>query len=162
METITNEIERALSAGLYYLALASALTLPDICAALESPTGETSGKQYKAWYAMWLTLYPLVTGDDLYSLRCGVLHQGRLGHPKSQYDRILFTLPDVKGVVHNVLIDDVLNLDLATFCHDMINAVSRWYVAKHDDPIVLRNLPRLVQYHANGLAPYIVGIPLIA
>ena len=61
MEVITQEIERALDAGLYYLALVCTLTLPDICAALESPTGDTSGKsgeKYKKWCATWLEPYP--------------------------------------------------------------------------------------------------------
>ena len=127
METITREIERALSAGLYYLALISTLSLPDICAALESSNGETSGAKYQAWYATWLTTYPEITGNDLYSLRCGVVHQGRLGHPKSQYSRILFTLPSTRAYLHQNIINDALNLDLETFCRDMIEAVLRWY-----------------------------------
>jgi hypothetical protein len=39
------EIELALQVQLYYLALISALTLPDICAALEAENGET-GSDY--------------------------------------------------------------------------------------------------------------------
>lgn len=163
METIIKEIESALAAGVYYLALICTLSLPDVCAALESPAGTTSGRQYKAWYSAWLTSHPEITGDDLYSLRCGVLHQGQLGHPDCQYARILFTIPNAAGnVFHRNIIDDALNLDVVTFCRNMIDAVSRWYAANQNDPNVQRNLPRLVQYHAQGLAPYMVGMPLIA
>ncbi len=96
-------------------------------------------------------------------MRCGVLHQGRLGHPKMQYARILFTLPNPRGaILHNNIIGDALNLDAITFCRDMVQSALRWYEAKQDDPNVLANLPRLVQYHENGLRPYVVGIPLIA
>ncbi|MEO8049751.1 MAG: hypothetical protein ABI833_04980 [Acidobacteriota bacterium] len=49
MKEITDEVEKALSAGFYHLAIITALGLPDICAALESDDGETSGAKYKAW-----------------------------------------------------------------------------------------------------------------
>lgn len=39
MELILKEIERALDAKLYYLALQASLTLPDICGALQSNDG---------------------------------------------------------------------------------------------------------------------------
>lgn len=177
MEVITREIERGLNAGLYYLALICALSLPDICAALESPDGETTGQRYKEWYTAWLApQYPELTAKDVYSLRCGVLHQGRIGTPKCQYERILFSLPNAHhNTAHrnmmskretlpngNAVDHVVLNLDLKTFCQDMITAVSRWYAAKQTDPNVQNNLPRLVQYYERGLAPFIVGLPLIS
>jgi len=164
MDTILGEIEKALDAQLYYLAVASALSLPDICSALESPSGTTSGNQYKAWYEAWLAAqYPRITADDIYSLRCGVVHQGRFGHPKMQYSRILFTIPNVnQNVYHNNLMNDVLNLDAPWFCRDVIKSVMKWYEAKKDDPNVKQNLPRLLRLHPNGLAPYMVGMPLIA
>jgi hypothetical protein len=174
MEVITQEIERALDAGLYYLALVSTLTLPDICAAVESPNGETTGPLYMKWCAAWLEGYPFGPddfsysypkgiGEDLYYLRCGVVHQGRLAHHKSQYSRVLFTIPNTANFIsHLGEINDALNLDIVSFCHDMINAASRWYEAKQSDVNVQANFPRLVQYRQQGLAPYIVGIPLIA
>jgi hypothetical protein len=163
MEAITKEIQKAMDAGLYYLATMAALSLPDVCAALESPDGETSGAKYKAWYDTWMaSLYPEVTNLDLYSLRCGVVHQGRLGHSKMQYGRVLFTVPNRQGnVFHRNVINDALNLDAVTFCNDMVQCVARWYAAKKTDPNVLANLPRLVQLRPQGLAPYMVGMPLI-
>lgn len=50
MELILKEIERALDAKLYYLALQVSLTLPDICAALQSDDGRASKSKYIAWY----------------------------------------------------------------------------------------------------------------
>jgi hypothetical protein len=65
METILQEIDKALNAGLCYLAIAMALTVPDICAALESPNGETNGPKYKAWYnANLANRYPRITDAD--------------------------------------------------------------------------------------------------
>jgi hypothetical protein len=164
MEIITNEIEHALKNGLYYLALVCTLSLPDVCAALESLTGETTARQYRDWYDRWLRQkYPQVTGDDLYGLRCGVVHQGQLAHPKSQYSRIVFILPNAqRGFIHRVIVDDVLHLYLVTFCTDMVTAVTQWYAAKQNDANVIANFSRLVQYRPQGLAPYIEGVPLIA
>ncbi len=164
MDRLTTEIEKAMDAELFYAAVVLSLMLPDICAALESDDGETRGARYKAWCETWfLTNYPRLTGEDLYNLRCGVVHQGRLGHRNMQYARILFTVPnDQNNFFHNNIINDALNLDVMTFCNDMVRAIDRWFVEKCDEPNVLANLPRLVQYHPNGLAPYMVGMPLIA
>jgi len=164
MQAITDEIEHALAAGLYYPAIVIALSLPDICSALESADGETSGAKYKAWYDAWMAAsYPTITSVDLYSLRCGVVHQGRLGHALMHYERVLFTVPNQqRNVFHNNVIGDALNLDATIFCRDMIRAVLNWYATKKNDPNVQANLPRLVQFRPGGLAPYMVGMPLIA
>jgi hypothetical protein len=98
METILLEIEKALKAGLYYIAVMMALALPDICAALESANGETSGPKYKSWYVTNFGVrYPKLSANDCYKLRCGIVHQGRLGHPSMQYGRIILTLPNTNN-----------------------------------------------------------------
>lgn len=164
METILSEIERAINAGLYYLAVAMALTIPDICAALEAEDGQTNNKKYKAWYTANLAnKYPRMTDVDCYSLRCGVLHQGRCGHPNSQYGRVIFTIPNAQqNVFHNNIINDALNLDAPQFCADVVESVRTWFVKSQHSPNVIKNLPNLVRLRPFGLAPYMVGMPLIA
>ena len=164
MDVLKREVEGALDARLYYLAVMFSLTLPDICAALESPSGTTNGARYKAWYETWLaSAYSMLTADDMWSLRNGVVHQGKLGHPKMQYSRVLFTVPSAQqNVFHNNIINDALNLDAPTFCRDILAAVDRWYAAMSEDPNVQSNLPRLIQYREHGLPPYLSGMPLIA
>jgi hypothetical protein len=164
MEVITKELRRALDVHLYYLAVVLTLTLPDICGALESVDGGATSTRYKKWCDTWLvSAYPKLNGQDFYSLRCGVLHQGRLGHPKTRYGRVLFTVPNAQGnVFHNNVQKDALNLDAITFCTDVIKAVTRWYEVKQSDAHVVANWPRLLQYREHGLAPYMVGVPLIA
>lgn len=164
MDIITREVKRAIEARLYYVAVVLTLTLPDICAALESENGETTGPKYKAWCERWLgPSYPMLNGEDLWTLRCGVLHQGRLGHPKMSYSRVLFTVPNPQGnYFHNNLMNDALNLDLVTFCGDMLGAVSQWWDKNKDGKNVAANWPLLLQYRENGLAPYMTGTPLIA
>lgn len=164
MDTILREIELALDAHLYYLAVALTLTLPDICSALESSDGETSSPQYRAWFTTNLaSVYPRMTDNDCWKLRCGVLHQGRCGHPQMQYDRIIFTLPNPsRALVHNTVLGRALNLDAVTFCHEVMQAVHNWLAAKTNDPNTSRNLPNLVHFRPNGIPPYIVGLPVIA
>lgn len=164
MDMIVLEVERAIDAGFPYLGLVVALTLPDICAALGSPGGKTDPQKYKDWFTNNLAdRYPSLTCDDIWSLRNGVVHQGRFGHEKMQYSRILFTLPEARGnVYHNNIVDDALNLDAITFCKDMCCAVQTWYAANKDKPEVAANYPNLVQFRPAGFPPYMVGMPIIA
>jgi hypothetical protein len=165
IDVVLNEIEQALHAQLFYLAIVMALTVPDICAALEDRNGRTKSDRYKTWYRANLgDKYPFMTADDCYSLRCGVIHQGRMGSGEnSQYGRVIFTIPDGRGnVFHRNIINDALNLDTVRFCRDVIGAARSWYKENQNNPHVVSNLPNLVQFRPNGIAPYIVGVPLIS
>jgi len=164
MDTILSEIDRAIDAKLYFAALALCLTLPDMCAALESSNGKSSGTKYKNWYSENLqNNYPDITPADIWSLRCGVSHQGRFGNPQMQYAKVLFTIPNTQGnVFHNNILNDALNLDAVIFCRDVMSAVRGWFAEKKDDENVMANLPHLVEFRPNGLAPYFCGVPLIS
>ena len=163
METILSEIERALDAGLYYLAIVLALTLPDICAALESNDGRTTSDKYKAWYdANLVDELGGLTAADCYSIRCGVVHQGRLGFPGKQFGRVIFSVPTSQGhIFHNNVINDALQFDAVLFTRTILNAVRGWVKRSAADPNVQANLPNLIQHRSQGLAPYIVGVPII-
>jgi hypothetical protein len=107
--------------------------------------------------------YPYLISSDLYSLRCGIVHQGKSGNHKMTYSRIVFTLPVPNRVIlHNNIINDALNLDAEIFCRDMINSVLRWYDQNQGTIYVKANLPCVVRLYPNGLPPYIVGIPVIS
>ena len=139
MDMILQEIERALNAGFYYLAVVMALTLPDICAALASPNGDTDPRKYKNWYTKNLAgRFQMVTADDIWSLRNGVLHQGRCGHPNMQFARIIFTLPEGQGnrLLGGAILNDALSLDAVEFCHAVIQSVQTWFAANQNDPNV--------------------------
>ena len=47
IEALLQEIEQALRARLFFLAILLCLMLPDVCAALEAADGRTSEKRYK-------------------------------------------------------------------------------------------------------------------
>lgn len=164
LEGLLTEVEAALSASLYYMAVVLALMIPDICGALASADGVSSGLKYKNWYnANLASQYPSLSAHDCYKLRCGVVHQGRLGHPDMQYSRVLFTLPNAQNNhYHNNIVQGALNLDAACFCRDVTDAARRWYAAHHNDSSVRVNLPHLVRFRPEGISPYMVGMPLIA
>ncbi|MFO5440869.1 MAG: hypothetical protein ACLBM4_19945, partial [Dolichospermum sp.] len=50
MKQLKEDVRQAIKQGNWYSALASALTLPDICSWLEDPTIKSSKKRYILWY----------------------------------------------------------------------------------------------------------------
>jgi len=166
MDTIFEEIERALEAGLIYSAVTIALSIPDICAALQHPVGHAKGSNksgYIRWYQRNLAAqYPNLTGNDFYSLRCGVVHTGRFGTENGlRYARLIFTGEDRRNSIHNNEINDMLQLDAATFCADMIAAARSWLTANATDRNVQRNLSRVVLLYPTGMPGCIADVPTI-
>lgn len=164
MQDVLDQIRAASQADLFYVALMSALALPDICGALESPDGQANGKRYAQWfdrhvgpfYNEWLK------GQDCYYFRCSMLHQGRMQHPSTSFSRIIFIEPTVTGiVVHKCIINDALNIDVRIFVNDLLNATEKWLAAARLTPEYQTNCQLFVSRHANGLPPYIVGVPII-
>lgn len=170
MNAILDDIDRALKAELYYVAIAAALALPDICGAMEATNGRATGDRYKKWWRERLgKIYPQLTDDDIYSLRCGVVHAGSFGHGNMQYDRIIFQIPTPGIHVHSTLFKNcagttstVFVLNPIDFCNDIVAATATWYIEKEDDPTVKKNLPRIVQTRLDGYIPCFNGIPVIA
>ena len=76
MGEVIRQIRVASAQGLYYLALYGALTLPDICGALESQNGRSSGPKYKAWLRANVP-GQAAEAEQIYGLRCSLMHQGR-------------------------------------------------------------------------------------
>jgi hypothetical protein len=183
LTAILREIERALEAKLYYLAIAVALSIPDICGCLEcdpdKPIWATQEK-YVAWCDKNLSFQNL-TGVDLFRIRGGVLHQGHFDHPKSKFDRVMFIGPESSIKAHDIVITvkpgvafsgvsaevlrvsgDLLQLDVVMFCKSILDAARAWAISKANDQNVQRNLPNLVRYRPEGLPPFSVGVPTIA
>lgn len=162
MELILKEIERAVDLEIYYLALAMALTLPDMCAALASSSGETTRDLYIEWYEENLAnVLPWMTAKDCWKMRSAVLHQGKTGHPHMQHPRVLFTLPNSKGVqISNNMVDGALNFYVPTFCRDVVGVTRAWLQANKDEENVVRNMPNMVQLRPNGVE--VLPFPLIS
>lgn len=97
---LVQDIRRALENELYFVALSSALTLPDICGKGAYPTEKSSRKRYILWYDEQIGRYekspedknnmPYLSGEVIYSLRCSLLHEG---NPNMQNDSLRTNQP---------------------------------------------------------------------
>ena len=160
MEHIFREIRAAVTGNALVLALFGILAIPDICGALASQDGRATGSRYKAWFAANLgSQYPSLDAAEFYKMRCSMLHQGATA--TANYCRTIFTPPG-PVTIHNSVVNDALVLDLPTFSEDLIAAAESWLVSNGGDEPVKSNLARLVRWHPHGLAPYIVGTPIIS
>jgi hypothetical protein len=166
---LLDEINRAAAGGMPFLAVAMTVTLPDICMSLISEKGMTKPARYKQWCKENLAndKFTYLTPDDLYSLRCGVVHSGRFGYPKTKnknVDRVIFALPDKGFVPVNIKTGDAYFYSAVEFCKNFTDAVHDWFEKNKNNANVQKNLPRLVQYRPGGLLPYFhgVGITVLA
>lgn len=163
LEEILAEIDRALEQKFYYLAVAAVLTLPDLCVSLISDDGRSNGRKYVKWCSDNLgDEFAYVTGDDLWSFRCGVSHNGRFGDLKHNVGRVIFSLPFQGNTFTNCQFNDAFVYSVEDFCRNFMNAVRIWYAANESNENLQLNINRMVQYRPNGLPPYIVGAPLLA
>ena len=171
MRILIHQARQAAGSRAYYLSLFAALALPDICAAMSSPDGQTNRGRYIARfdefvspkYAVGPDRSPSLTGTDCYYYRCSILHQGSSQHPKSSFSRILFVEPGVTtNVFHNNVLNDALNLDVRLFCNDVCDGADAWLTEAEQTAVYQANYGRFLQRYPEGLPPYIVGVPVIA
>lgn len=97
---LVQDIRKALEYELYFVALSSALTLPDICGKVAYPDERSSRKRYISWYEEEIGKYeknpndkenmPYLSGEIIYSLRCSLLHEG---NPNMNNDSLRTNLP---------------------------------------------------------------------
>ena len=82
---LVQDIQKALDNNLYFVALNSALTLPDICGKVAFPE-KRNKERYILWYDEEIGKYeknpkdtenmPYLSGNVIYNLRCSILHEG--------------------------------------------------------------------------------------
>ena len=164
MDRFTTAIRQSLENKNWYAALYLSLTLPDICARLESDNGKTNGAKFVAWFDQYLAdsyrrqvgrnpvPHVFLSGNDCYALRCSMLHEGGTDITTQQcrevLDKFHFT---VVGGVHCIQVNSVLHLDVPTFCEDVCNATERWYSNFKQNHIdKLARLSELVTVHVGA------------
>ncbi len=164
IEDLSREIEKALGARLFYLALLLTLTLPDICAALEQPDGRSGQKRYEEWYNR--NVFQKIGGltpEEANELRNTVVHQSSaISSDKRKYSRIIFTMPGEHVTVDSMVLNDALTFNVGAFCERWIRCVREWMEESRDNVYVKANLPSLLQVRPSGLPPYMVGVSIIA
>ena len=182
MRDIIDQLERSLDHPEYFLSLFTALAIPDIGGALDSADGVASGERYKEWYERWVRpqfqrtvmsripeharghvkLENPLTGDACYRFRCSLLHQGTTQHAKSPYSRIIFVEPGATtNTFHYNTLNDALNIDVASFCREIIAGAREWLDGVEGTERYKSNYDKFARRYPNGLAPYIVGVPVV-
>lgn len=163
-----NQIDAANRAGLHYLALMGALAVPDMCAALAAKNGRTDATKYRQWVRDYVTEADRqgLSPADLYRFRCSMLHQGSGRHRGDELERVMFVEPGKGLKVSSTKMIDIGGgsthvIDLVDFCDSITSAASAWLTAHAASPRVTTNLEKFIRRHPNGVAPFIVGTPVI-
>ena len=174
MNELLRQITAALDNRLYFIALQSTLTLPAICAKLESDTGAKSkrgldGIKYRKWYNENVSPKHL-TAEECYDFRCSLIHDGsahRDKHKRGSMRRVLFVYPNPMIKIDNTKFygmnpaDNAVCIDVLDFCHDMMNSVKIWNDKIKDSPNYQKNYDKFFKLHMNGIPTYIDGISVI-
>lgn len=163
MELLINELEFCLANKMFVISLNTALTIPDICSALQSENGCTKGSKYANWVDKYLSpkYDKSITGEDVYKLRCASLHQGKFNHDFPKYEKIIFIIPS-ENYFHRLTINNSYALDVCTFINDIIEGYKEWKKDNSLNENVAKNSIESFVFHPQGLSPYIVGVPLLA
>ena len=156
MKHLIESVKKSISNENYIAALYLAVTLPDICARIESDDNKTSKIKYTTWFDTYLSEHykrkigrekeehAFLTGDDLYALRCAVLHEGRLNissqRAQKVHEKFFFTI----GHPHLRQINSVLQLDLKFFCEEICTGVSKWLKVNKDNKKIKEKLKELM------------------
>jgi hypothetical protein len=138
MERFTSAIRKSMENQNWYAALYMSITVPDICARLESDDGKTNADKYIEWYDKYLAdsyrheigcdrqMHVFLSGADCYALRCAILHEGSIDMTTQRRREVLDRFHFTVCGSHCNQINSVLQLDLPVFCNDVCMAVERW------------------------------------
>ena len=169
MRDLLGQIETALDANLYYLALFGALSIPDICGAVDSEDGTANRSKYIPWFDEYIGpkyrygSQIFLNGEDCYYFRCSLLHQGSTQHPRSTYARVIFVEPSATAnVLHRNVSNAALNIDVRIFCKDIIAGAVEWLDKVEGTERYKKNMEKFIQRYPQGLPPYIGGVPVIS
>lgn len=152
---------RSPGARTYWALLHVTVCLPDICAALQDASGETTGQRYRDWCDKYLQ-NPKISSEKRYQMRCKVLHQGRA-------TGFAFTQPAATGEVYHEQLDPngTFVVDVGLLANEVRRGVERWIAYLEANPTsqeavnVERNLPSLVQVRRFEIPPK-PGMPQVS
>jgi hypothetical protein len=147
-----NDLDRCRQAGAFFALLHATVCLPDICSALESSNGESSGPKYMKWCDRYFRR-PELVGAERWTMRCKVLHQGRATAGRAgRYTGFLFGEPDPSGAIDHLRVDGSrLHVDVSQLYGETREAVEDWIAALESDPrsaeseTAAKHLPLLVR-----------------
>ena len=163
MQRFTSAIRTSIQSENWYAAIFLALTMPDICSKLETPTSGSSGPRYKAWFDKFLAgTYTsnimgresiFMTSGDCWALRCSLLHEGSddIGQQNARETLARFHFTTLGS--HRIRIDNVLVLNTANFCEEMCQAVESWLIAVATKPEVQERIATMIEVKTGAFSP---------
>lgn len=169
LESILNDINRAIDAKLYYPALLVALTIPEICVTLCWDKQMFVREKHYVDFVNKYTKQDELGLDGLtcYRLRGGVVHRGNAaGHPHFGRSHVIFTTPESGSALQGFSVESgegtAAHFDLRAFCDAMIKGATLWFNDHKAHPKVVENMPRLLSWRPFGVPPFVAGMPVIA
>jgi hypothetical protein len=154
----------ALRARLYLPALFTTLTLPDICAAINSDDEEV-GPRYRAWVDTYLPSYE---SAELYRLRCRLLHEGTAILRNAQNPvRYFFVEPGHGSSIRGITLvpnfgSRAAAIDIEVFVADVSQAVQSWLAWGPKRADFPHRLWDMFQRRPSGIPGVIAGVPVFA
>jgi hypothetical protein len=135
LQPLLDSIRAAVQDENWHAALALTLTLPDICARIE--TGKRGKRRYINWwkdnfrhtYAYGSGASDHVTGEEVYLLRCAYLHQGSDSLDPADRQNLNALIENFNFVISNDHLKKqgtTVLLNVRTFCLDMCSRVEGW------------------------------------
>ena len=141
MNNFINSILHSLATENWYAAITLALTLPDICGAINVPGKNNSQARYSAWFDKYVgdkysmtnhdgNVCIFMNGNDAYALRCALLHEGisNVSNQRARsevQEKFIFHHSRV-AYLHKLKDKGKLLIDIKTYCNDILNGVSEW------------------------------------
>lgn len=171
LQAIISQTRKAMDVGLYYIALMSALAVPDIVGALGAEDGEASGKKYADWYNKWgrprlkesRNRDNPLTGEECWGFRCALLHQGKFKQSKNPKSRkIIFVEPGYPNYsihyceIHN----NAFLIQIDQFVEEIMRGCELWLDAVRETETFKKNYENFARRHPNGLAS-VKGVPVV-
>lgn len=165
MENLINSIKQSLENRNWYAGLTLALTLPDIAGKIEYPNLGSRNR-----FIDWFNIYILdkyraeigpdrietffLSGGDCYALRCAYLHEGSSNitgqNAREILDDFHFVSPRENSLIHCNRSNNKLQLQVDTFCTDIINGINTWKQNISEDAEKMERLNNLLTIHEIG------------
>jgi hypothetical protein len=171
MNDLIKALESSIENKNWFASLFIALSIPDICGYLQSPH-ELSQIRYKIWFEKYMlkkysspvgisdTPHIFLSPSDCYALRCAILHEGREEitdqSAREALDRFHFSEPPHEGSVHCNQINNVLQLQVDTFCDDMLSGLREWFKNVKEDMVIMTRIRNMLKVYPYN--PYMEGI----
>jgi hypothetical protein len=169
MDDLIKALESSVANKNWYGSLFVALSVPDICGYLESPT-ERSQARYERWFERYMlssysshigpekTPHTFLSPSDCYALRCALLHEGREEiteqRAREVLDRFHFIEPPPLGSrIHCNQINNVLQLQVDIFCNDILDGLRKWVQDVQDVPEVRKCIGSVLKVYPFNQIP---------